>query len=141
MRRTAESNRNYIHDLVQSRDGDDRRAAPRYPADAALTCLLALPSGTASPAVERPAVLIDLSQTGARLTVAAGVAVDVGPAWLRLVEPVPSAWVAGRLVAIETPGWWRRHAPIVVRLAFAEPCPYEVFRLAVSGFGGHGFRG
>jgi hypothetical protein len=141
MRRTAELNRSYIHDLVKSRDGDDRRSTPRYEADPTITCLLAVPSGGTGTATERPATLIDLSQSGARMTVAPGGVIDLGLAWLRLDQPVPSPWIAGRLVAIDTPGWWKRHGPVVVRLAFSEPCPYEVFRLAVRGFGGHGFRG
>jgi hypothetical protein len=141
MRRTAESNRSYIHDLVRSRDGVDRRSSPRYEADPTITCLLAVPSGGTAPAAERPASLIDLSQSGARMTIAPGDMVDLSLAWFRLDRPLPSPWVAGRLVAIETAGWWRRHAPVVIRLAFTEPCPYEVFRHAVQGFGGHGFRG
>ncbi|MDR3638304.1 MAG: hypothetical protein P4L84_31160 [Isosphaeraceae bacterium] len=74
------------------------------------------------------AMLIDLSVQGA--SVLAKDAPGVGPVWLCPCHSAPSDWAEGTAVAVEregTPTPFRRRWS-TVRLEFAAPCSYELFK-------------
>jgi hypothetical protein len=115
--------------MMQTQDrrnaSQDRRRAPRYPA-----------------AVDRaqvgwwedkqfrtaPARLTDISSGGASL-VLDGQGVPSSFLWMCLVGEKPTGWISANLAGAQT----SEDGVQLVRLAFAESCPYEVFKTAVWG--------
>jgi hypothetical protein len=105
----------------------ERRNAPRYPARDALGVL-----GWWEGAHYQTArcLMLDLSQNGARVVSDEAPADPDTPIWLCLAGDQPSDWIAARAVEIRaTPG-----QAYVVRMAFHEPCPYDVYKNVVPGF-------
>ena len=105
----------------------ERRESPRYPVGEALA---ALGWWQGSEYRTCPAMILDLSHSGARI-IASAARPEVGQStWLCVAGDPPSEWIAARVVSAQK----ITGKSALARLAFLEPCPYEVFKRVVPGF-------
>lgn len=116
----------YIWEFL--REHRDRRLAQRYATNPRHEAALAWHDGNNH--LTARAVLLDLSNSGARVCVGA-IVPNQGHVWVRLVEPEHTDWVPATIVGCRAR---RKRQSSDVRLRFDKDCPYSFFKAAVNGF-------
>jgi hypothetical protein len=110
--------------MCPSNESGERRRFPRYLAARVSTRLSWWDDE--GPRIS-PALLLDISRGGA-LVVAEATPPERHPAWVRLAGGAPGCWIEATVVQVEaTP-----QGALMVRLAFREPCPDQLFQAAAD---------
>lgn len=110
----------------------DRRESARYPVTDH-RAILAWEDGHGHRQVESR--IVNLSQTGALLAMAAPLPAEQQPVWVRLEEPTVTDWVDAMVVRVSRSLTSRLtgQGTCLARVRFLPTCPYDFFKCAVHG--------